>query len=62
MMMKMNKDKFEGLFGIKLFFWKNIIERFYSSWLEEYAKEFFDNNYERVELTTSPYDLRDDLD
>jgi|TARA_R110000824_G_scaffold72633_1_gene185272 hypothetical protein len=58
-MMKMNKIKYDNWFGLKLFIWKNVIEKLYSSWLEEYAREYLDNNYEKVECEPIQYE---DLD
>jgi len=59
MMMKMIKDSFDGWFGMKLFLWNNIIERYFSSWLEEYAEEWVDNHFDKVEVTPLQYE---DLD
>ena len=58
-MMKMIKDSFDGWVGMKLFLWNNIIERYFSSWLEEYAEEWFDNHFDKVEVTPLQYE---DLD
>ena len=58
-MMKMIKDSFDGWFGMKLLLWNNIIERYFSSWLEEYAEEWFDNHFDKVEVTPLQYE---DLD
>ena len=43
---------------MKLWFWNNIIERFYKNWLDEYAQEYFNENYEPVE----PENYWSDLD
>tara|TARA_R110002020_G_scaffold333304_3_gene548680 strand:- start:3783 stop:3932 length:150 start_codon:yes stop_codon:yes gene_type:complete len=43
-------------FYIKLFFWNNIVERFYQDWLEEYANDML------CEHQADHEDMRYDLD
>jgi hypothetical protein len=44
-------------FYIKLFFWNNIVERYYQDWLEDYANDLACEVYEKEHE-----DMRYDLD